>query len=331
MRLAKAMSMPPQRDMRAWVQSGYGGVERLELLTVPRPSPGKGEVRVRVSTCGVNLSDWEFLTGSPFYARLAGGFVRPWRSVLGSDIVGEIDALGEGVEGWKTGERVMGDFVMTRGGFAEYAIVKAAYCNRVPLELSDEVAAALPQSGGIALAGVAGAENGVRFLINGAGGGAGPIALHLAKARGAIVTCVDRGDKLDYLTHLGADQVIDYETTDFAGTGQKWDLILDLVATRSAQTVARALAESGRYQAVGGSVSTLLSLMGGSFFYRAGGRQIGVLAVPSSADVTADIARRAVSGELKPLLDDVFPLERCDEAIAKVGAGAARGKVVVKV
>ena len=324
------MPVSPQSEMRAWVQSGYGGVEKLDFLTIERPSPGSGEMRLRVSACGVNLSDWEYLTGRPLYARLAGGFFRPGRSVLGSDIVGEIDALGDGVEGWETGERVMGDFVMTRGGFAEYAIVNASHCGRVPCELSDEIAAALPQSGGIALAGTAAIERGMRLLINGAGGGAGPMALQLAKAKGAVVTCVDRGDKLEYLTRLGADEVIDYRTTDFTGLGQKWDQILDLVATRSAKTVVSALAEHGRYQAVGGSVSTLLGLLGGSLLHRSGGRKISVLAVPSGGDITLDIARRAASGELQPVLDDVFPFERCDEAIARVGAGASRGKVVVK-
>ena len=121
--------------------------------------------------CGVNLSDWEYLVGSPFYARMVGGLRRPKRAVLGSDIVGIVDKIGGGVSGFAVGDRIMGDLVMVRGGFAQFACVSASEMILVPAALSDEIAACLPQAGGIAVTGTEDLKNGDRLLINGAGGG----------------------------------------------------------------------------------------------------------------------------------------------------------------
>mgnify|MGYP001821744745 CR=1 FL=1 len=107
--------------MKAVVHHRYGGPELLRVLNIKAPEPKKGQVRVKVSACAVNLSDWEYLVGSPIFTRLVGGLFRPKTPVLGSDIVGVIDKLGADVSGLEVGQRVMGDYVMTRGGFAECA------------------------------------------------------------------------------------------------------------------------------------------------------------------------------------------------------------------
>lgn len=155
--------------MKAIVQKRYGGPNHLRLVDIAVPEPGKAQIRVRVLTCAVNLSDWEYLIGSPLYARLVGGLMRPKHPVLGSDIVGVVDKLGPNTSGFSIGDRVMGDLVMGRGGFAQYACVSVAEMVRVPEGLSDEIAACLPQAGGIAIAGTEGLEPGDTLLINGAG------------------------------------------------------------------------------------------------------------------------------------------------------------------
>ena len=224
--------------MRAVVQDRYGEPEHLRLAEIPVPEPRTSEIRVRVLACGVNLSDWEFLVGSPFYARLVGGLRRPKKAVLGSDIVGVVDKLGRGATGLEIGDRVMGDLVMHRGGFAEYACVAADEMTRVPDAISDEIAACLPQPGGIALAGTERLRAGDRLLINGAGGGSGTMALQLARARGVHVTAVDNAEKAEWLSSLGADEVMDYRVQDFTGLGRQWDRILDMVATRGPADIA---------------------------------------------------------------------------------------------
>jgi NADPH:quinone reductase-like Zn-dependent oxidoreductase len=316
--------------MKAVVQHRYGDPEHLRLEELSVPEPAAGELRVRVLACAVNLSDWEYLTGSPFYARMVGGLWRPKRAVLGSDVVGLVDKAGRGVSGFEPGARVMGDVVMTRGGFAEFACVPADLMVPVPETLSDEIAACLPQAGGIAVSGTEGVGAGTRLLLNGAGGGSGTMALQLAKAAGAVVTTVDNASKLDWLTSLGANSVMDYRKTDFTRSGDEWDIILDMVATRGPRSISRALAAGGRYMAVGGEVLVLLSLVLGGRFFKSDGRSIGMLMVPSGPDLTACVAQMAVEGRLAPHVEAVLPLEAAPEALARTGRGEVRGKLVIR-
>ncbi len=315
--------------MRAVVYDRYGGPENLRLSSMKIPTPAKDEVRVQVSACAVNLSDWEYLVGSPFYTRLIDGLFRPGSSVLGSDVVGVIDELGSDVAELRVGQRIMGDFVMTRGGFAEYACVPAREAIVVPDGLSDELAACLPQAGGIAVTGAAGLKAGSRILINGAGGGSGTMALQLAKAAGSHVTAVDNDKKIEWLKSLGADEVLDYRKLDFAKSGKKWDVILDMVATRGPWEIARVLAEGGVYRAVGGGVPVLLSLvLGGRIWCRT--CSIGMLIVPSGRALTERVARLALEGRITPHLESVLPLSSVSEAILRTGRGEVRGKIVVR-
>ncbi|MEL7449850.1 MAG: NAD(P)-dependent alcohol dehydrogenase [Pseudomonadota bacterium] len=315
--------------MKAVVYDRYGGADRLKLSTIAASEPRAGELRVRVSACAVNLSDWEYLTGSPFYTRLIGGLFRPRVPVLGSDIVGVVDQLGAGVSGFEVGQRIMGDFVMSRRGFAEYACVPAEAAAVAPDALTDDIAACLPQAGGIAVSGTENLRKGMRLLINGAGGGSGTMALQLAKASGAHVTAVDNETKTDWLKSLGADDVIDYRKTDFADSGERWDRILDMVATRGPGTVAKVLNPGGTYQAVGGSVPVLLALLAGGWLRRKS-YSIGVLAVQSGRELTERVARLAVEGRLNPHVEDVVPLSAVPEMLARTGQGMVRGKIVVR-
>lgn len=179
------------------------------------------------------------------------------------------------------GDRVMGDFVMIRGGFAKFACVPAREMIKVPEGLTDEIAACLPQAGGIAVAGTKNLTKGSTLSINGAGGGSGTMALQLAKAAGVHVTAVDNAGKLEWLKSLGADEVIDYHQNDFTKTGKQWNSILDMVATRGPGQIAKALTKQGTYRAVGGEVSILLSLLFGGLGFRLMGKSIGMLMVPS--------------------------------------------------
>ncbi|SMX25922.1 NAD(P)-dependent alcohol dehydrogenase [Boseongicola aestuarii] len=315
--------------MRAVIYDSYGGPEVLRLTDIDVPEPAKGQIRVKVLACAVNLSDWEHLTGSPLWVRTVAGLFRPKKPVLGSDIVGLIDKLGEGVSGFDIGQRVMGDYVFSLGGFAEYVCVPAKETVAVPDALSDEVAACLPQAGGIAVAGTEGLSQGDRLLINGAGGGSGTMALQLAKTAGAHVTAVDNSKKFEWLITLGADDVIDYSKVDFTETGAKWDRILDMVATRGPRELSRALAEGGTYKALGGGVPSLLSIViGGKLLSR--NRSIGMLLVPSGEALTNRVAELAVEGRITPHLEAVLPLSSVPEALDRTGRGDVLGKLVIK-
>ncbi|MFD5176651.1 NAD(P)-dependent alcohol dehydrogenase [Nocardia sp. NPDC058379] len=316
--------------MKAVVYDRYGGPEVLSLTDVPVPEPAADQVLIRVRATALNLSDWESLRGTPFYSRI-GGLRAPRRGILGSDIAGVIEAVGSSVAGFAPGDAVYSDNLVHKGGFAEYAVAPASTVAHKPPELGFAEAAALPQSGAIALQGTAGITSGMSVLINGAGGGTGAFAIQLARRAGARVTGVDNAGKLDFLRALGADEVLDYRVTDFTRTGP-YDRILDLVALRSVFAYRRALARGGRYRCVGGTTRAVLrTATAGALLGLVTGRSLGVLVVKEGPAHFEPLARMCVAGKIDIHLDRTFPLEEAPLALAYVGAGRALGKVVVEI
>jgi NADPH:quinone reductase-like Zn-dependent oxidoreductase len=314
--------------MRAVVYDRYGTPDVLRLADIPKPAPVGSQVLVKVVATSVNLSDWECLRGSPLYARI-GGLRSPARRILGSDIAGRVDAVGPAVTRFRPGDEVYGDNLALSGGFAEYAIAPESVLAGKPAALTFAEASAIPQAGAIAWQGTGGAVAGHRVLINGAGGGSGSFAIQLAKRLGARVTGVDNAGKLEFMRSVGADEVIDYRSTDFT-RGGPYDLVLDLVAHRSVFAYRRALAPGGRYRCVGGSVRALLRVMTiGSLAGRLTRRRLGVLAVREGPAYFAPVAELCAAGDLNVHIDRTFSLDEVPAALAHVGEGRALGKVVV--
>ena len=317
--------------MRAVVYDRYGTPDVLRVDDVPVPSPGDGQVRVKIAATSINLSDWECLRGSPLYARL-GGLRSPARRTLGSDIAGWVDAVGAGVTRFQPGDEVYGDNLALKGGFAEYTVAAESALAHKPAELTFAEASTIPQAGAIALQGTDGATVDSRVLINGAGGGSGSFAIQLAKRLGAHVTGVDNAGKLDFMRSLGADEVIDYRSEDFTRRDEPYDLILDLVAHRSVFAYRRALARGGRYRCVGGSVRALLRVLTiGWLAGRLTHRSLRVLAVQQGPAHFQPLADLCVAGDVAIHIDRTFALDDVPAALAYVGEGHALGKVVVTV
>ncbi len=199
--------------MKAVVYDRYGAPDVLRIEEVPTPTPGPGQVLVEVVATSLNLSDWEGLRGTPFYARL-GGLRTPRRRILGSDIAGRVEAVGPDVTRFRPGDEVYGDNLTLMGGFAEYSLAPDKALAHKPEALSFVEASTIPQAGPIALQGTAGIGPGQRLLINGGGGGSGSFAIQLAKRAGAHVTGVDNANKLEHMRSVGADEVIDYRSQD---------------------------------------------------------------------------------------------------------------------
>ena len=316
--------------MRAVVYDRYGPPDVLRIEDVPVPSPGPSQVLVKVIATSVNLSDWECLRGDPMYARI-GGLRSPARRVLGSDIAGIVEAVGPDVTAFRPGDEVYGDNLDLKGGFAEYALAPESALAHKPEELTFAEASTIPQAGPIALQGMAAAGPGRRVLINGAGGGSGMFAIQLAKRAGAHVTGVDNAGKLDFMTSLGADDVIDYRSQDFT-RGEPHDLVLDNVAYRSVFAYRRSLARGGRYLCVGGTSRSLLRILTAGFVVgRLTGRRLGVLVVKLGPAHFQPLAELCVSGDLQIHIDSTFTLEEVPQALAHHGEGRALGKVVVEV
>lgn len=320
--------------MRAIAYSKYGGTEQLKMAERPIPRPKPKEVRIKVKAASVNSWDWDQLIGKPFVIRLIGGLFRPAKSVLGFDLAGVIDAVGEEVEDWQVGDEVFGDISeYAWGAFGEYLCVSTKPLARKASNLSFTEAAAIPHAGVLALQGLRqgrGLQAGDHLLINGAGGGVGTIGLQLAKEIGAKVTVVDRADKLAMLKDLGADEALDYQTTDYTRTGP-YDFILDNVARRSIADYRRALSKDGVFVMIGGDMRLVLALaIRGIRRAKPGGKQLQILAhKPSAADL-AYLQELVSSNKLKPIIDQEYGLTDVPKALDRIGSGEVRGKLIIK-
>jgi NADPH:quinone reductase-like Zn-dependent oxidoreductase len=321
--------------MRALQQFRYGPPKSvLRLVELPEPRPGRGEVLVRVAAASVNSWDWDKVVGSAL-GRLGAPFGSGQR-VLGCDVAGTVLAVGEGVTRFQPGDRVFGDLSEGKwGGFAEQVAASEDALAPMPAGIGFVEAAALPQAGALALQGLrrrAKLGAGDRLLLNGAGGGVGTIALQLAKPLDVHITAVDRAEKLPLLKELGADEVVDYRSTDFSGLRDAYDLIIDVVADKSARRFASCLPDGGHLVMVGGKIPSLLSV--GLFGAKAGrerGQTLELLFYrPSPAD-NMELAEAVVEGRLRPIIDSTFELADGAEAVARLGSGQAFGKVVVAI
>jgi NADPH:quinone reductase-like Zn-dependent oxidoreductase len=319
--------------MKAIVYTRYGTPDVLQLKEVSKPVPADDEALIKLHAVSINRSDWEGLIGKPLYARI-GGLRRPRRQILGSDIAGQVEAVGSKHKQFQPGDEVFGDVLNRLGGFAEYLCARGRVMALKPANLTFEQASTIPQAGVIALQALRDkgkVQPGQKVLINGAGGG-GTFAVQLAKYYGAEVTAVDHTDKLPFLRSIGADHVIDYTRQDFTRTGMQFDMVLDLIALRSAFAYQRALRPHGSYYLVGGSMSTLFQvLFFGPWIKRTTGKHVRLLVVQPNREDLVSIAELCAEGKITPVIDRRYPLQGVPEALRYVGEGRSRGKVVIAI
>jgi NADPH:quinone reductase-like Zn-dependent oxidoreductase len=318
--------------MRAIVYHEYGSPDVLKLEEVQKPTPADNQLLIKVHAVSINRSDWEGLIGKPLYARI-GGLFKPRDKILGSDIAGTVEAVGKDVKQFKPGDEVFGLLLNYGGGFAEYACTAGKAFALKPASMTFEEAAAIPQAAFIALQGIhdkGKVQPGQKVLINGAGGGTGVFAIQLAKLAGAEVTGVDNTEKLELMRSLGADHVIDYTKEDFAKNGKRYDLILDVTATRSIFACQRALKPNGNYFMAGGSVATMLqSLLLGSLIKRITSKTVKLLVVQTESKDLVTITELIESGKVRLVIDKRFSLSETAEALRYLGEGHAKGKIVI--
>lgn len=311
--------------MRAAVYDRYGGP--IVLREVPQPVPGDTGVLVRVHAASVNSWDWDQFAGT-FQGRLGNPW-RPYNPILGADVAGVVEAVGSSVTRFKPGDAVFGDLCEGGwGGFAECVAADEKWLARKPEGMGFVEAAAIPQAGMLALQAVRKHPlgPGTAVLINGGGGGVGSFAIQMAKRLGAEVTAVDRAEKLTFMTGLGADHTIAFDREDFAGRGERYDLVVDVQARRPTGAHLRVLKPGGHYVIIGGASPRII----GAALAGLLGRPIGLLLYEPSVGDLEEMARLCSAG-VTPAIDAVYPLQLVEEALRHVGEGRAKGKVVVQV
>lgn len=296
--------------MKAAVMKRYGAPDVLETRDVPTPTPKANEVLVRVHAASINDWDYGLLLGTSLLGRMMSGLFRPKLQILGCDIAGSVEAVGEGVEAFQSGDEVYGDLCTSGfGAFAEYACVPTASIARKPAGMTFEQAAAIPQAGLLAWQGlidVGRIRSGQKLLLNGAGGGVGTFALQIARLYDVEITVVDKPGKLDMLRALGADHVIDFLEEDFTDGDKRYDLVLDVKTNRSPFVYLRALNPGGTYVTVGGSIPRLLQTLAlGPIISRIYGKHVRLVQLKPNKDL-GHMNEMFGSGKLLPVLEGPY-------------------------
>ncbi|WJV44159.1 NADP-dependent oxidoreductase [Streptomyces flavofungini] len=307
--------------MRAVRQETFGGPEVLRVVEVDRPVPLGGEVLVRVRAAGVNPVDVAVRSGAyPLLGEPPFG--------VGWDVSGVVEEVGAGAR-FAVGDEVFGMpfFPRAANAYAEYVAVPSRQVARKPAALDHVQAAAMPLAALTAWQGLvdaAGVSEGQRVLIHRAAGGVGHFAVQIAKARGAHVIAMASAPKHDFVRGLGADEVIDYRTTDFTVAAADVDVVFD------------SSSEGERSLSVLRPGGTLVSIMEhgdqelAARVEAAGRRFAGVSVEPDYASLEA-IARLVDTGAIRPHVAETFPLAEAAKAHELVGSGRVQGKVVLSV
>jgi len=319
--------------MKAIVQDRYGSADVLESRDVDKPQIADGEVLVRIHAASIHVGDLVVMSGSPYLMRMATGLRRPKNRIPGTDIAGTVEAVGKDVKGLRAGDDVFG---WCTSAFAEYAAASEDHLVLKPANLTFEQAAAVGVSATAALQLLRDdghVQAGQKVLINGASGGVGTFAVQIAKAFGAEVTGVCSPTNVELVRSLGADHVIDYTTDDFRAGGPRYDLILDNVGDHSMSATRRALAHTGMLISNGGAHSggklgRVVKAAIASMFVRQQGKP--TVKFQNRADLLA-LKELVEAGKVTPVVDATYPLAETRQAVGHVGAGHARGTVVVSV
>lgn len=326
--------------MKASVYHRYGSPDVLHIEDVAKPIPKDNEVLIKVHAVSVNDWDWGLLRGVPFANRTMSGLLKPKKiQILGCDIAGMVEEVGEKVKQFKIGDEVFGDISSHGfGGFAEYVCSNENSLMLKPSSMTFEQAAALPQAGVLALDGLVKGKieqdnNKVvqKVLINGASGGTGSFAVQIAKSFGAEVTGVCRTNKLEFVRSIGADHVIDFTKENFTKNGQQYDLILDLMSFHSVFDIKHALSSKGIYVIVGGATASIMqTVFIGTLISLFSKKKMGLLLLKPNKylDYLIELYE---SGKVIPVIDKCFPLSEAAEAMRYFGEGHKKGKVVIKV
>lgn len=296
-----------------------GGVEAMQYEDAPRPTPKEDEILIRVLAAGINPVDAGLRAGR--FGRVTLPFTP------GSDVSGVVEAVGEKVTTFKTGDPVYAFLSLgTGGGYAEYAVVSENQAAPKPASLSHEQAAAVPLAASTAwqaLVDTAKLEQGQTVLIHGGSGGVGAFAVQIAKARGAKVIATASTRNQQFLKELGADVAIDYTAQQFEGVAKDVDIILDTVGGETQKRSITVLKKGG----------ILVSIVGGpdrAAFEAAGVRGVGILVRPD-ANTLQELSKLIEAGQMKVHVSQTFPLSDAAKAHEQIATKHTRGKIVLKV
>lgn len=313
--------------MKAMYYTGYGTPDKLVLGDVSMPEPSASQLWVKVTASSVNPIDWKLHDG-----QLRWIVPRTFPAIPGLDVVGEVIKVGSGELSFKTGDRVMTMLTPKMpGASAEFCLADAANTVHLPAAINDLEAAGLPLAGLTAIQGLCKLgrlQAGQRVLIVGASGGVGHFAVPIAKALNASVVAVCGRDNVEWVRHLGADEVVDYTTTTRFGADASFDLIFDCVSRLGHREIQTLLKPSGIY------VDTLFKpelILRSLVQPLHTAQRYKILLVQPNAEGLSRLLNLYQNGQIKTHIDTVFDLEQLADAHRRSQTGRTRGKIVIQV
>lgn len=326
--------------MKAVIWTKYGSPDGLQLRDVEKPTPKENEILVKIHATSVTAGDCEMRRLElplmlSFPVRLYAGYLRPKRiPILGQELAGEVVEVGKNVASYKVGDQVFGTTGFGFGAYAEYICLPEkpgdaqGTLASMPANMTYKEAAAVPTAGFEALHFLrkANIQPGKKVLIVGAGGSIGTFSIQIAKYLGADVTGVDSPEKLELIRSLGVDHVIDYTSGDYTGTGETYDLIIDVVGKSSVARRLKLLKDGGYYFLAYAGLSHIILGMWTSMISKK------KLKIESSSQKKEDLIflkELLETGKLKAIIDRTYPLEQAAEAHRYVEAGTKKGNVVL--
>jgi len=322
------------------VTTKYGPPDVLQLQEVEKPTPKADEVLIRIYATTVTAGDCEMRSlqlplGYQLMLRLGFGITRPRNKIPGTEVAGEIEALGKDVKKFKVGDQVFGSAGMGFGANAEYICLPEEPGEMEggvaikPANMTYDEAATVPFGGRDALHFLrkGNIQSGQKILINGAGGSIGTFAIQLAKYYGAEVTAVDSTPKLDMLSSIGADQVVDYTQEDFTKRGEVYDVIFDVVGKISFSRSDKVLKQNGTYL-LANPVSQIVQ----GLWTRMTSSKKVIMEAASGTIADLNFLRELIeAGKIRTVIDRRYPLEQTAEAHRYVETGQKKGNVVITV
>jgi len=323
--------------MKAIVYTQYGPPDVLQFTEVEKPTPKKNEILVKVHSASANAYDWHLLRAKPFLVRfMGGGFFSPKNRILGADIAGQVEAVGQDVKKFHVGDEVFGDNAAHgAGGFAEYVSAPESAMALKPINLTFAQAAAVPMAGVTALQGLRDfgkIQPGQTVLINGASGGVGTFAIQIAKFFGAHVTAVCSTRNVGQARSLGADRVIDYTQEDFTKLRERYDLILAVNGYHSIAAYKRALVPTGSYLMAGGSTAQIFeALLLAPWFSMTGTQKMGTVSCTPNQKDLIFLKELIEAGKVVPVIDRSYPLSKAADAIRYLEEGHTKGKIIITI
>ena len=319
--------------MKAIVFEQYGSPDVLQLKEIVKPVPKDDEVLVKIHAASVNYVDWQVLNGKSLMLRLMSGLLKPKKQILGDDIAGVVEAVGENANQFHPGDEVFG--ISNYDAFAEYACVPEKGLALKPSSMTFEQTAAVPEAGMTALQGLRDRgkiQSGQQVLINGASGGVGTFAVQIAKAFRAEVTGVCSTGKLELVRSIGADHVIDYTKEDFTQAGKYYDLVLAVGGNNSIFDYLRVLKPGGIYLCAGGTAAQYFqALLLGPLISMFVTKTLGAMLGNPSREDYVFLTDLIESGKVAPVIDRIYPLSEVPEALRYYGEGKAQGKIIITV